>query len=126
MLHTVLRTRPGQPQVLHPGDTALFICIPQSQGGGFQWWIDGSQVTNHDPEYVRTSIDPLLGSGALQIQNVLLVYNGSIIQCSVNGSAGMSYSNQLLLLVEGHYVAALFNVSLFPSTSQENFKQWIL
>jgi hypothetical protein len=58
-------------------------------------------VTNHTPEYVRTSIDPLVGSGSLQIQNVMLVHNGSTIQCSVNESSDMSYSNQLLLLVEG-------------------------
>jgi hypothetical protein len=98
MSHAVLSPRPGQPQVLRPGDTAVFVCTPQSLGVGIQWWIDGSQVTNHTPDYVRTSIDSLVGSGSLQIQNVLLVYNGSTIQCSVSD---MSYSSQLLLLVEG-------------------------
>jgi hypothetical protein len=89
--------RPGLPKLLYPGDSVLFVCTPQSHDGGIQWWINGSQVTNHNPEYVRTAKDPLVGSGSLQIQNVLLVHNGSTIQCSVNES----YSNQLLLLVEG-------------------------
>jgi hypothetical protein len=88
--------------VLRPDDTALFICAPQSRGGGIhntiQWWINGSRVTNFNPEYVEISIDSLLETGVLLIQNV---YNGSTIQCSVNESTEISYSNQLLLLVEG-------------------------
>jgi hypothetical protein len=101
----VLQPKPSQPQVLHPGDTAVFVCLPQSHGGDnlntIQWWINGSQVINHSPEYVRTSVDPLTQTGSLQIQNLLLVHNGSTIQCSVNESSGISYSIRLLLLVEG-------------------------
>jgi hypothetical protein len=88
--------------VLHPGDTAGFLCLPQSsEAGNFgtvttQWWINGSQVANHD----ITFVDSNFGSHSLLIQNVLL-YNGSTIQCSTNGSSGINYSNELILLVEG-------------------------
>jgi hypothetical protein len=91
--------------VLHPGDAAVFVCLPQSHGGGnrntIQWLINGSRVINNNPEYVRTSIDSLTETGSLQIQNLLLVHNGSTIQCSVNESSGISYSNQLIVSVEG-------------------------
>jgi hypothetical protein len=46
-------------------------------------------------------MDPNYEAGTLEIQGVLLVHNGSTIQCSVNESSEISYSNQLLLLVEG-------------------------
>jgi hypothetical protein len=100
-----LEPRPGQPQVLHPGDTALFLCTPPSHGDGIhdtiQWWIDGGQVTNDNPDYT-TSVDPLFESGSLQIQTVFLVHNGSTVQCSVNESSRISYSDQtIILLVEG-------------------------
>jgi hypothetical protein len=99
----ILQPRLGQAQVLLPGDIALFLCIPQSLGihDTIQWWIDGGQVTNDNPEYT-TSVDPLIGIGSLQIQNVLLVHNGSRVQCSVNESSRIIYSNQtIILLVEG-------------------------
>jgi hypothetical protein len=100
MLHAVLSPRPGQPQVLYPGDTAHFICAPSQDGGlhnTIQWWINESRVTNSTPGYVVTFIDALV-IASLEIQNV---HNGSIIQCSVNESSGVSHSNQLLLLAEG-------------------------
>jgi hypothetical protein len=99
----ILEPRYGQAQVLHPGDIAQFLCTPQSRGihDTIQWWIDGGQVTNDNPEYT-TSVDPLIETGSLRIQSVLLVHNGSTVQCSVNESSRISYSNQtIILLVEG-------------------------
>jgi hypothetical protein len=103
----VLEPRRGQPQVLHPGDSAVFLCTPQhlDLGRGIHntiqwWWINESRVIDHNPEHVTTSIDPYTEIGSLLIHNVLLVHNGSTIQCSMNESSGISYSNQLLLLVE--------------------------
>ena len=91
---------PGQKPVLTPNDTGSYICNPSESEflNSIQWWINGNEVTNNNPEHVTTSVSVF---GVLQIHDELLEYNGSTIQCSVNRDLEIIYSNQLLLLVEG-------------------------
>lgn len=87
------------------GDVATFSCNPISgTPTNFLWLVNGTAFCEQSQqrEGVACGIDPIGGTGTLQIRNVSVDLNNTLVQCKVNTTDGGQVSSRIsTLLVQG-------------------------
>ena len=107
-------TLSGPPRPVAVGDGADYVC---SQNGDIQWIINNMPLEDLNLTNVQTT--SFKGREFLLFDDLSVNFNETTVQCKVNNSGTIIYSNIIKLLVQGMpqaYACYSILLALFRST----------